>query len=410
MSDYHDRMQEFPEPSRRAGGAPLPLGGIRIVDFTHYIAGPFATMILADMGADVVKIEAPVTGDNFRRYPPIPPEIDGGTPYLWCNRNKRSVALDLKSEAGIDTARGLIAQADVVVENFSAGVMDRLGLSYAALREINPKLIYCAVSAYGRTGPYKDRLGFDPIAQAESGFISMNGYPDREGVRALTPVMDITTAMMAANGILGALFARNATGEGQYLDVALYDCAFLMTGYANYQELYNGTPAPRYGNVSPDTSPSAAYRASDGSFYINSGNDRLFRRLLVDVLEMPDMAEDERFRTNAGRIAHRQEIDARIQAAFETRPRSYWSEKMRKAGVPCGEIRSLAEAIRAPEAQERAIMTRIPHPKLGWVPNIRLPIQYEKTPLADPRPAPQVGEDTDEVIADWLGSADKAQI
>lgn len=208
MSDYHDRMQEFPEPSRRAGGAPLPLGGIRIVDFTHYIAGPFATMILADMGADVVKIEAPVTGDNFRRYPPIPPEIDGGTPYLWCNRNKRSVALDLKSEAGIDTARGLIAQADVVVENFSAGVMDRLGLSYAALREINPKLIYCAVSAYGRTGPYKDRLGFDPIAQAESGFISMNGYPDREGVRALTPVMDITTAMMAANGILGALFAQ----------------------------------------------------------------------------------------------------------------------------------------------------------------------------------------------------------
>ncbi|WBU53913.1 CaiB/BaiF CoA-transferase family protein [Paracoccus sp. SCSIO 75233] len=403
MSDYQKRMEEFPQPSPRPTGAPLPLDGIKIVDFTHYIAGPFATMILADMGADVIKIEAPKTGDNFRRYPPIPPEIDGGTPYLWCNRNKRSVALDLKSESGIQTAKDLIAKADVVVENFSAGVMDRLGLAYEELRKTNPRLIYCAVSAYGRTGSYKDRLGFDPIAQAESGFISMNGYPDREGVRALTPVMDITTAMIAANGILGALLARGTSGEGQYLDVALYDSAFLMTGYANYQELYKGEAAPRYGNVSPDTSPSAAYRASDGSFYINSGNDRLFRRLLTDVLDMPEMADDPRFKTNADRIAHRAEIDERIQKEFETKPRAYWSERMRKAGVPCGEIRSLSEAIRAPEAKEREIMTRIPHPQLGWIPNIRLPIQYEKTPLADPRRAPAVGEDTDAVIADWLG-------
>jgi len=398
-----ERLAEFPTPTPRPEGAPMVLQGVRIVDFTHYIAGPFATMILADMGADVVKIEAPGKGDDFRKYPPLQPEINAGTPYLWCNRNKRSVALDLKSEEGKETIKALIDQADVVIENFSAGVMERLGLGYEILRQTNPKLIYCAVSAYGRSGSYKDRLGFDPIAQAESGFISMNGYPDREGVRALTPVMDISTAMMAANGVLGALFARERSGEGQFLEVALYDSSFLLTGYANYQELFTGKAAPRYGNVSPDTSPSQAFRASDGSFYINSGNDRIFRRLLIEVLDLPEMADDPRYQANKGRIEHREEIASRIQALFETKPRSYWSEKMRKAGVPFGEIRSLAEAIRAPEAIEREILTRIPHPQLGWVPNIRLPIQYEKTPLADPISASGVGEDTETVLTDWLG-------
>lgn len=409
MSSPQDRLAQFPTSDRRPANAPHPLDGIKVVDFTHYIAGPFATMILADMGADVVKIEAP-KGDDFRRYPPIQPETGSGTPYLWCNRNKRSVSLDLKSAEGLATVKALIAQADVVVENFSAGVMDRLGLGYDALHETNPRLIFCAVSAYGRKGAYKDRLGFDPIAQAESGFISMNGYDDREGVRTLTPVMDISTAMMAANGILGALFAREKSGEGQYLEVALYDSAFLLTGYANYQELFTGKAAPRYGNLSPDTSPSAAFRASDGSFYINSGNDRIFRRLLVDVLNLPEVADDPRFQTNKGRIEHREEISARIQAIFETQPRAYWSERMRKAGVPCGEIRSLAEAIRAPEAIERRIITRIPHPQLGWIPNLRLPIEYEKTPLADPQHAPDIGQDNEAVIADWLSETGQVTV
>lgn len=405
MSAHIERLAEFPQPTPRKSGAPLALEGIKVIDFTHYIAGPLATMILADMGADVIKVEAPGKGDDFRKYPPLQPEINSGTPFLWCNRNKRSVSFDLKSQEGIETVKALIAQADVLVENFSAGVMDRLGLGYEALKLINPQLIYCAVSAYGRSGDYKDRLGFDPIAQAESGFISMNGYPDREGVRALTPVMDISTAMMAANGILGAIIARARMGEGQFLDVALYDASFMLTGYANYQELFTGKSAPRYGNVSPDTSPSAAFRASDGSFYINSGNDRIFRRLLLEVLDRPDMAEDPRFESNKGRIEHREEIAAKIQAIFETQPRAHWAERMRKAGVPCGEIRSLAEAIRAPEAKAREILTRIVHPQLGWVPNIRLPIHFEKTPLVDPVHAPAIGAQTAEVIADWLGDA-----
>ena len=190
---------EFAEYPRRPAGAPLALQGIRVVDFTHFIAGPFATMILADMGADVVKIEAPGRGDDFRQYPPMVPELEGGVPFAWCNRTKRSIALDLKSPAGLATTKALVAKADVVVENFSTGVMDRIGLGYGVCRALNPRIVFCSVSAYGREGPYSDRGGFDPIAQAESGFIRMNGYPDREGVRALAPVMDTSTAMMAAS-------------------------------------------------------------------------------------------------------------------------------------------------------------------------------------------------------------------
>jgi crotonobetainyl-CoA:carnitine CoA-transferase CaiB-like acyl-CoA transferase len=409
MFEHVRRLSGFPEGSKRPDGVPLALQDVKIVDFTHYIAGPFATMILADLGADVVKIEAPGKGDDFRKYPPIQDEIAAGPPFLWCNRNKRSITLDLKSEAGLATVRALVAKADVVVENFSTGVMERLGLGYAALQQINPALIFCSVSAYGRSGSYKDRLGFDPIAQAESGFMSMNGYPDRDGVRALGPVMDISTAMMASNAVLAALFARARTGKGQAVEVALYDTSFLMTGYAAFQEMFTGTVAPRFGNVSPDTCPSGCFHAADGAFYINSGNDRIFRRLMLDVLGLPEMAADPRFQTNKDRIDTRAEIFTRIQAVFETQPRAYWSQKMREAGVPCGEVRTVYEAVAAPEAIEREVFTRVEHPELGWVPNIRNPIRMAETPLADIRPAPRAGQDTASVLADWLGETPAAR-
>ena len=221
---------EFPEHAPRPATAPKALEGIRVVDFSHFIAGPFATMILADMGADVVKIEAPGRGDDLRRYPPVHPDLKLGAPFLWTNRNKQSVAIDLKSSQGLEIARELIATADVVVENFSTGVMQRFGLDYEGCRKIKPEIVYCSVSAYGRDGAFADRLGFDPIAQVESGFVSMNGYADREGVRALSPVMDISTAMMACNAILGALVARERSGLGQSIEISLFDNAVLMTG------------------------------------------------------------------------------------------------------------------------------------------------------------------------------------
>lgn len=397
---------DFPEHQPRPVGAPLALAGIRVVDFTHFIAGPFATMMLADMGADVIKIEAPGRGDDFRQYPPVNPAIAQGAPFLWSNRNKRSVALDLKSPHGLAVARELIAKADVVVENFSTGVMERLGLDYASFRKDHPRLIYCSVSAYGRDGAFADRLGFDPIVQAESGFVSMNGYADRQGVRALSPVMDISTAMMASNAILGALLARERTGQGQTVEVALFDNAVLMTGYATLQHLFTGDEPKRHGNTSPDTSPSGIFQSQDRAFYINCGNNKIFQRLMGPVLERPDLATDPAYATGADRTHRRDALFAILGEAFAKQPWSHWQARMRAAGVPCGEVRTVGEAIRSPEARERGIVTRIPHPTVGWLPNVGLPIRYSGTPLADPVAAPTVGQHTNDVLRDVLGYSD----
>jgi crotonobetainyl-CoA:carnitine CoA-transferase CaiB-like acyl-CoA transferase len=394
---------DFPEHAPRPAGAPKALEGIRVVDFTHFIAGPLATMILADMGAETIKIEAPGRGDDLRRYPPLHPDLKHGAPFLWTNRNKRSVAIDLKSPDGLQVVRQMIAKADVVVENFSTGVMARFGLDYESCRKIKPEIIYCSVSAYGRDGAFADRLGFDPIAQVESGFVSMNGYADREGVRALSPVMDISTAMMACNAILGALVARERSGRGQAIEVSLFDNAVLMTGYATLQHLFSGADAQRAGNTSPDTCPSGLFQARDCTFYINCGNDKIFQRLMSQVIGRPDLAAAEIYATGTDRIRRRDELFAILGEAFAQQSWSHWQSKMRAAGVPCGQVRTVGEAIRSPEARERELVTRIPHPTVGWVPNVRLPIRYSRTPIADPVAAPAVGQHTREVLGDWLG-------
>ncbi|XAH22025.1 CoA transferase [Xylophilus sp. GW821-FHT01B05] len=394
---------DFPVHRPRKAGAELALQGLRVVDFTHFIAGPFATMMLADMGADVIKIEAPGRGDDFRQYPPMIPEFGGGAPFVWTNRNKHSIALNLKSSEGLAIALELAAKADVVVENFSTGVIERLGLGYEKLRALNPRLVFCSISAYGREGAYADRTGFDPIAQAESGFIRMNGYPDREGVRSLSPVMDISTAMMASNAILGALVSRSRTGKGQAVEVALFDNAFQMTGYAPLQQIFTGKEPVRPGTTSPDTCPSGAFKASDRAFLINCGNTQIFQRLMSQVVELPQVAQDPAYGTNKDRVARREELFSMLQEAFGKQPWSHWQPRLREAGVPSGELRDVGDAIRSPEALEREIVTRIPHPELGWIPNIALPIRYADTPLADPVPAPRVGEHTELVLKDWLG-------
>ena len=394
---------DFPEHAPRPSNAPKALEGIRVVDFSHFIAGPFATMILADMGAEVIKIEAPGRGDDLRRYPPVHPELKHGAPFVWTNRNKQSVALDLKSPDGVTVARELIATADVVVENFSTGVMERFGLDYEACRKIKSDIIYCSVSAYGRKGAFADRLGFDPIAQVESGFVSMNGYADREGVRALSPVMDISTAMMACNAILGALVARERSGLGQAIEVSLFDNAVLMTGYATMQHLFTGANPQRHGNTSPDTCPSGVFQAQDCAFYINCGNDKIFRRLMSQVIGRADLAAAEIYATGPDRIRRRDELFAVLGDAFAQQPWPYWQTRMRAAGVPCGQVRTVGEAIRSPEARERGLVTRIPDDKLGWIPNVSLPIRYSQTPIVDPVAAPAVGQHTGTVLRELLG-------
>jgi crotonobetainyl-CoA:carnitine CoA-transferase CaiB-like acyl-CoA transferase len=398
---------EFPSHVPRPAGAPLALQGVRVVDFSHFIAGPLATMLLADLGAEVIKIEPPGRGDDLRRYPPELPQLpDQGGPFLWSNRNKRSVALDLKHPEGLALARQLIAKADVVVENFSTGVMERLGLGAEACRAAHPGLIYCSVSAYGREGPFADRMGFDPVVQAESGFVSMNGYPDRQGVRASAAVMDMGTAMMVSNAVLAALFARTHTGAGQVVEVCLYETGLFMTGWAPMQHLLTGIEPQRHGNTSVDTCPSGVFSARDADFYINCGNDRVWQRLAANVLDRDDLASDAELAGRHGRQARREELFVVLGDIFKQHPFEFWQARMREAGVPCGIVRTVGQALRSDETQARGTVSWIAHPTAGPIPNIAPPWRFASTPVADPVAAPLVGQHTQQVLREVLGVDD----
>ena len=381
-----------------------PLRGMRVIDFTHFVAGPYATLILADMGAEVIKIENPARGDEFRHYPPYSDKLDGeGAPFLWVNRNKKSVAVDLKSDEGQRIVRELIRSADIVVENFSTGVMERFGLGHEQLLKEQPNLIFCSISAYGRTGPFADRVGFDPIVQAESGFMSLNGYPDREGVRTGASVMDIGTAMMACNGILGAVVERVRTGRGQHVDTSLFASAMNVVGYSPMQVLSDPAwKAGRHGNGSPDTAPTGVFYASDGPIYIASTGTEIFHRL-CRAIGRDDMTEDPALQDKGGRLLQREPLFAAINEALAKDTRENWLAKFRSCRVPAGAVRSVAEALESPEAKALNVVSRIPHPTAGEIANIRLPIALSRTPLAEPVAAPSLGQHTGEVLRSVLG-------
>ncbi len=386
----------LPPPSPRPAGAATALEGIRVVDFTHFIAGPLATMFLADMGAEVIKIEKTGRGDNFRGFGP---QASGmGPPFVWCNRNKKSIALDLTKPDGQQIAREMALTADVVVENFSTGVMERFGLGYEALAAINPRLVYCAVSAYGRSGPYAGRLGFDPIAQAESGFMSLTGFPDRDPVRSGPSIMDNSTAMMACNTVLGALMARERLGKGQFCEVSLFDTAVQMTGFHAMHYLMTGSVPERFGNSSKDSAPTDVFQAADGPFYITCANDRTFQRLVRDVLDRPDLAEHPDFAEGRTRAANKDKLADIVRPLVAAMPRAALLAKMLKAGVPAGEVRSLDEVYASGEILARNRATSIVAPDGGTVPNIAPPFQFHATPVADPVAAPLLGQHTDEVL------------
>src|SRR3954453_4785827 len=321
---------QLPERSSRATGAPTALDGLLVVDFTRVVAGPACTQTLADFGAQVIKIENPDGGDDTRAYEHA--EIGGeSAAYLSLNRNKRGIALDLAIPAGRDVARELISRPDVVVENFSASVMGKFGLDYASVAPANPRLIYCSISAYGRQGPFASRPGFDPITQAESGFMSLNGFPDGPPVRTGPPIVDMATGMSACNAILLALLARERLGRGQHVEVALFDMAMAMTGFYGMAYLMNGLNPGRFGN-SPNGSPSVGlYEASDGPLYIACANDRLYRRLVTEVLERPDLVTDPQFATRKERTANKEKLRAIIAAVFATDRLESWMAKLKKA-------------------------------------------------------------------------------
>ena len=282
------------------------LNGVRVLEFGQVLAAPYIGLMLADQGAEVIKIEAP-SGDPSRGY--MPPDVEGHSPYfLSMNRNKLGVALDLKQPAAIEAVLAMVAKADVVTENFRAGVMERLGIGYEVMKAANPGIIYCAVSGYGRTGPYADRAGYDPIAQAESGLMSISGEPDGPPTRVGASVVDMVTGMFAAQAVTAALYARKEGGEGQRVDVNLFGTALNMLVNFAGQSLLTGDDPTRFGSGSQAAQPSGVYNSKDGAFMITIGSEAMYRRFCTEVLERPELGDDPRFATNAGRLTNKDAI------------------------------------------------------------------------------------------------------
>ena len=395
---------QLPDRKPRANDVPTALDGLLVVDFTRVVAGPACTQTLADFGAEVIKIENPDGGDDTRSYEHA--DLAGeSAAFISLNRNKRGIVLDFTNPAACEVARELIARADVVVENFSASVMKKYGLDYASVAPANPRLVYCSISAYGRQGPFASRPGFDPITQAESGFMSLNGFPDGPPVRTGTPAIDMVTGMSACNAILLALLARDRLGRGQQVEVALFDVALGMTGFYGMAHLMTGGNFSRQGN-SPNGSPSVGlYDAADAPFYIACANDRLYRRLVVDVLGRPDLASGE-FVDRRSRTANKDKLRAILVGIFAGDSRESWVAKMKSANIPVGYLRTVEEAFNSPEVRERHRVSQIPHRTAGTVPNIEQPINLGLTPVADPVAAPMLGEHTREVLRKTLGYDD----
>ena len=397
----------LPLPDRlpRAKDAPTALDGLLVVDFTRVVAGPACTQTLADFGAEVIKIENPDGGDDTRAYEHA--EIGGeSAAYISLNRNKRGIALDFAVPTACDVARELIAKADVVVENFSSGIMKKFGLDYEAVAQANPRLVYCSISAYGRKGPFASRPGFDPVTQAESGFMSLNGFADGPPVRTGPPIVDMATGMSACNAILLALIARDRLGRGQHVEVALFDIAMSMTGFYGMAYLISGANPGRFGN-SPNGSPTVGlYEAADGPLYMACANDRLYRRLVTDVLERPDLITDPEFATRKVRTANREKLRAIIAGVFASNKLEHWMAKMKKANLPVGYLRTVEQGFNAPEARERHRVSQIPHPTAGKVPNIETPLNMGLTPCVDPVAAPLLGQHTKEILRKTLGYDD----
>ena len=377
------------------------LAGIRVVDFTHFVAGPFCTQLLGDLGAEVIKIENAARGDDFRR---VGPQVAPGqsAPFLWTNRNKQGLALDLRNEAGLGVAKSLVANADIVVENFSAGVMRRFGLDYDTVGADLPRLIYCTVSAFRRDGRFAERAGFDPMVQAESGFMSLNGYPGSPPVRTGPAIMDISTSLMACNAVLAALAARSRTGRGQRVEVSLFDTAVTMLGFHAMYQLAGCAETTRFGNHRPATAPMVLFQAADGPLYIACANDQTFRQLAVEVIGSAELAAPD-YASNADRVRNQERLATILNEALAHHTRQHWKERMEVAGVPVGVVRTLGEAMTSEEMRDSALVSRIPHPTAGTVPNIAAPLRLDGTPVVSPVAAPTLGQHRDAILARVLG-------
>ena len=388
--------------------AETALAGVRILDLTRVLAGPFCTMMLADLGAEVLKVENPDGGDETRAYRPAGSERE--SPYFMAiNRNKRSLAIDITQPEGAIAVRALAAKCDVVVESMRTGTLEHYGIGYETLAADNPRLIFGSISGYGRSGPLADLGGYDPIAQAEVGMMAMTGDPDGPPTRMGVSLFDIMAGQYLAQAVLAALYSRDRTGKGQRIDVPLYDSALstMMPYAARY--LVEGTDETRIGNSSRVAQPLNVYEAMDGPFVLCAAGDRMWRRLCRDGIGREDLLEDPRFATNADRVAHHVELKAELDQVFGKAMTEDWIARLRKAGIPAGAIRTPGQALDSEETAARGMIVSAPHPTEGDVPTLRSAIAMTGTPARAPAGAPLLGQHTLEVLRD-IGGYAEAQV
>src|ERR671917_30728 len=348
-----------------------PLAGLKVVDLTHVMAGPTCTLMLADMGADVIKIEKIPRGDDTRHS--VPPKVgDEAASFLMMNRNKRGMALDLKTPGGKTVLRRLIASADVLVENFAPGSLERMGFGYEDLKKDHPTLIYCSLSGFGRTGPYKNRRGFDLVAQAMGGIMSFTGTgPHDPPLKSGAPLSDITCGVLAAMGILAAHVHRLKTGEGQWVETSLFEAALVQTYWQAAIALATGEAPGAMGSAHPLNAPYQAFEAQDGWIVVGGANQRNWLRTL-EAIGAPELAEDPRFRDNAGRMAHLKELEEEFARRLRTKPAAHWLHVLEEKGVPCGPVNTMLQALSDPQTLAREMVVEVEHSSLGPVKTLGL--------------------------------------
>lgn len=372
------------------------LTGIKIVDLSRVLAGPFCTMILGDLGANVIKVERPGDGDDTRKWGP--PFKDGVSAYYLCaNRNKRSVEIDLKTEDGKEQVRQLLRDADVLIHNFKVGTMERFGLAYDDVRTINEQLIYCSITGFGETGPYKEMAGYDFIIQAMSGLMSITGTEQSGPQKMGIAITDVLTGLYATIGIQAALIERNVSNKGQKIDLALYDSAVSVLINIGSNYLMNREIPGRLGNNHANIVPYQTFQTKDGDIVIAVGNDRQFATL-CNIIGKKELADDVRFKTNADRVKNRKQLTDILQAVFHTKTTSYWKELCDTHYIPAGPIQDIHEVYADPQLRDREMFVTTEHPQAGMVEMIGSPLKFSRTPVTYRRYPPMLGEHNDVIL------------
>src|SRR5215510_10302551 len=395
-----------------------PLAHVRVLDLSRIMAGPWASQVLADLGADVIKVERPVFGDDTRAWgPPFLKDKSGADTresgyYLSVNRGKRSIALDLDQPEGQKVARALAQRSDILIENFKVGTLKRFGLDYESLAAINPRLVYCSITGFGQTGPKREAPAYDFMVQAMGGLMSVTGEaddkpgggPQKVGV----PITDLMTGMYAAVSVLAALARRELSGKGDHIDLAMLD---VQVGYLANQAmnfLISGKPPRRNGNAHPNIQPQDVFACRDGHLALAVGNDEQFKKF-CDVIGRPELASDERFAANAGRVRNNATLTPILAEVLVAQDRDHWVERCARAGVPCGPINTVPMVFDEPQVVHREMLRRLPHPLAGTVPQVVSPMRFRESPLSFERPPPLVGEHTDEILRELELDDDQPQ-